>query len=73
MNKKNLDLSWKTKNSIYLCEIQKFLDKVSNIENENLKQDIIYQMLRCDDALTNISHEMFDFYYQKGLSENNHV
>ena len=69
MKEKNFDLSWKTNNSKYLCELQKFLDKVDNIDNENLKNDIIYQMLRCDDVLTTLSAEMFDYYYKKGLSE----
>lgn len=73
MQQKNLDLSWKTQNDTYLCEIQKFLDKVDNIENEALKQDIINQMLRCDYVLTNLSQNMFDFYYKKGLSENPNV
>lgn len=67
MKKQNFDLSWKNKNPMYLCEIQKFLDKVDNIENENLKQDIIHQMLRCDQVLTALSHEMFCYYYKKGL------
>ena len=71
MKKKNLDISWKNKNPIYLCEIQKFLDKAENIENEELKKDIINQMLRCDQTLTRLSHEMFEYYYKKGLNHFN--
>lgn len=70
MKKTNFDLSWKSKNQTYLCEIQKFLDKAENIQNEALKKDIINQMLRCDNALTKLSEEMFEYYYKKGF---NHV
>lgn len=73
MKKENFDLSWKTENPAYLCEIQKFLDKVENIQDDALKQDIIYQMLRCDEVLTSLSYERFDYYYQKGLHQQNHA
>ncbi len=63
------DDSWKEKNEKYLVEIQKFLDKVENIEDEELKQSLIYQMLKCDEILTNISKEMFNMYYIKGREE----
>ena len=36
---------WKKNNKKYLNEIQKFLDKAENIENEELRRDIIIQML----------------------------
>lgn len=68
MKKTNFDFSWKNENQIYLCEIQKFLDKAENIENEDLKKDIINQMLRCDQILTTLSEEMFEYYYNKGLN-----
>jgi len=54
-NKTSLD--WKTKNPKYLCSIQKFLDKASNIENINLRNDIIFQMLECDKVLTELMLE----------------
>lgn len=60
---------WKKQNEIYLTEIQKFLDKADNIENEGLKQDIIHQMLRCDTVLTHMAEEMFAYWYQKGEDE----
>ena len=51
------NLNWKERNKAYLKEIQKFLDKADNISDENLKQDIIYQMLRCDSVLTKLAQE----------------
>ena len=43
---------WKTENKDYLNELQKFLDKAANIENEELREEIIIQMLKCDKELT---------------------
>ena len=42
-----IEKDWKMKSKEYLIEIQKFLDKVDNIENETLRKEIIIQMLRC--------------------------
>ncbi len=66
---------WKEENKKYLIEIQKFLDKADNIKDEKLKESIIYQMLRCDKILTEISEEMFKIYYEEGKKEtlNNNV
>ena len=53
--------NWKTENKDYLNELQKFLDKAANIENEELRdpkvcfkyiKEIIIQMLKCDKELT---------------------
>lgn len=57
---------WKTKNSQYLFELQKFLDLADNIEDENLKKSIISQMLKCDRCVTNIAEKMF-----KSIKEEN--
>ena len=51
------DLNWKVKNKEYLKEVQTFLDKADNISNENLKQDLIYQMLKCDKVLTKLAQK----------------
>ena len=60
MDKKIIEKSrWKNKNKKYLFELQKFLDLVDNIENENLRKLIINQMLRCDRHVTNIAEEIF--------------
>lgn len=48
---------WKIKSKEYKKEIQIFLDKVENIENEELRKDIICQMLKCDKVLTKIAEQ----------------
>lgn len=60
MDKKLIEKSrWKNKDKQYLFELQKFLDLVDNIENENLRKMIINQMLKCDRHVTNIAEEIF--------------
>lgn len=51
---------WKIKNEEYKKELQVFLDKADNIENEDLKNDIICQMLKCDKILTKIAEEKIE-------------
>ena len=67
---KNTDMKikedWKKENKIYLKELQKFLDKAENIENEELRKDIIIQMLKCDEQLTKMTEEKFKSYYEQG-------
>lgn len=50
---------WKETNEKYLYELQKFLDITDNIADEKLKLDVIYQMLKCDEVLTEIAEENF--------------
>ena len=61
---KNREMSnfpdWKMKNKEYLLELQRFLDKADNIKNEELKNDIISQMLKCDKVLTRIAQERIE-------------
>lgn len=60
MDKKLIEKSiWKNKDKQYLFELQKFLDLVDNIENEELKKLIINQMLKCDKCITNIAEKIF--------------
>lgn len=60
MNKKILEKSiWKNKDKKYLFELQKFLDLVDNIEDENLRKRITNQMLKCDRHITNLAEEIF--------------
>ena len=51
--------NWKNSNKEYLRELQKFLDIAENILDENLKKQIIYQMLKCDEKLTIILEKRF--------------
>lgn len=57
MKEKNED--WKSKGKKYLKELQAFLDKAENIESEELRKDIIFQMLKCDNELTMLAEEEF--------------
>ena len=66
----NIERSWKNRNEYYLKELQSFLDKAENIENEDLKKDIIFQMLKCDEVLTQIAEEKFKEYYELGKKGN---
>ncbi len=53
-------LEWKNKNKKYLFETQKFLDLVDNIENEQLRKEIIYQFIQCDRVLTQLAEKMIE-------------
>lgn len=59
---------WKEKGKAYLNEMQKFLDKAENIKNEELKEEIIIQMLKCDEELTKLAEEKFKE-YKKGKND----
>lgn len=51
--------NWKSNDKKYLKELQAFLDKAENIESEELRKDIIFQMLKCDRELTMLAEEEF--------------
>ncbi|CDB31967.1 unknown [Clostridium sp. CAG:575] len=53
--KKLENSNWKNKNSQYLFELEKVIDIVDNIEDKQLKTDIINQILKCDRCLTNLA------------------
>ncbi len=66
------DKNWKANGQKYLRELQAFLDKVENIENEELRKEIIFQMLKCDKELTILAEEIFEKYRsekEKSLKE----
>ena len=50
---------WKNEDKIYLFELQKFLDIVENVEDEELRKEIIAQMLKCDKRVTQLAETMF--------------
>lgn len=52
---------WKEKNKNYINALEKFLDVVDNVENEELKLDIIYKMLKCDEILTKIAENNWKY------------
>ena len=50
---------WKNQDEIYLFELQKFLDAVENVEDEELRKEIIAQMLKCDKRITQLAEKIF--------------
>lgn len=63
MKEKNITLnehSWKTTNQRYLFELQKFLDLVDNVQDEKLKNGIIYQFMQFDKTITQIAEEKME-------------
>ena len=64
-----MNREWKNKNEEYLRELQKMLDIIDNVEDEDLMDRIIKQCLKCDNILTEISEDLFYLYYIKGREE----
>jgi len=64
--KRNENENWKSSSSKYLKELQTFLDKAENIQDEELRKEIVFQMLKCDKELTILAEEKFNQYYLKG-------
>ena len=50
---------WKNEYEIYLFELQKFLDIVENVDDEELRKEIIAQMLKCDKRVTQLAEKIF--------------
>lgn len=50
-------LKWKNQNKEYLKAMETFLDRASNIKDENLRVEIIGAALKCDDVLTKLAIE----------------
>lgn len=53
----DVDAKWKEKNKRYLKELQTFFDKVENIKEDDLRREIIGQVLKLDKVLTEIATE----------------
>ena len=65
-NNKN---SWKSESENYLEELEIFLDKIENIEDKNLRREILTTALRIDNELTILSEKLFKKYYAKGYED----
>ena len=50
---------WKNEDKTYLFELQKFLDIVENVKDEELQKEIITQMLKCDKRVTQLAETIF--------------
>ncbi len=44
----------------YLFELQKFLDIVSNVKDDELKERIVYQMTKCNERLGELIEEIIN-------------
>lgn len=69
INIKITNREWKNKNMEYLKELEGFLDKVENIKDEQLKKEITFQMLKCDEKLTVLAEKNFVEFYKKGCKK----
>jgi hypothetical protein len=54
--------NWKGNGQKYLKELQAFLDKAENIKDEELRKEVIFQMLKCDNELTILAEDMLKKY-----------
>jgi len=61
--------NWKSQNKRYLVELEKFLDKVDSIDDEEIKREMIMQMLKIDNELTISAEEMFEKIYKRGIED----
>ena len=64
------NLDWKEKNKKYLFQLQKFLDATDSIEREDLKNNVITQMLKCDNILTQAALREIQKYKSKMYNTN---
>lgn len=60
-----INLDWKEKNKRYLNQVQKFLDAADSIEREEIRKNVITQMLKCDQILTQIAQKEIQKYNLK--------
>ncbi len=51
--------AWKENNDEYLQALERFFDLTDNIEDENLRMEILYKMLKCDEILTKLAEKNF--------------
>lgn len=65
-NIKEIDRKWKEGNKQYLIELQRFLDRVDNIEDCELRRSVTNQMMICDKVLTEIAEDRFLHFYDEG-------
>lgn len=64
-------IGWKNNNKKYVKALEKFFDKVDNIEDEVLRAEIIGAALKCDEILTNIAICEIDKNNQDEIVNNN--
>ncbi len=52
----------KKKDKLYLKELQTFFDRVNTIKDEELKSQVLYQMLRCEERIILMCNEIINSY-----------
>ena len=57
--------AWKEKNKKYLNQVQRFLDAADSIEREEIRKNVITQMLKCDQILTQLAQNEIKKYKLK--------
>ena len=50
---------WKTKDERYIKELQKLFDLIDNVEDEKLKKNILEQVVKFDNVLTQIIEDKY--------------
>lgn len=56
--------NFKKTNEEYVKQIERFLDIASNIQDKDLQERIIFQMLRCDKILTDMTVKLCRKYHE---------
>ena len=59
-NKDSILEKRKKEDKKYLFELQKFLDIVSNVKDDELKERIVNQMIKCNERLGEIIEEIIN-------------
>lgn len=65
--------NWKKRSQKYLLELECFLDKAQSIKDEELRKEIIIQMLKCDKELSNMAEKIFEEKYNSGLEKGKNI
>lgn len=69
LKRKGIGEKWKQNNQKYIAALEMFLDRASNIKDEDLKESVIGNMLICDQILTDTAEEQFVTIYKKAYRE----
>ena len=69
VNNNDMQNNWKSRSQKYLLELECFMDKVESIKDEDLKKEIIIQMLKCDKELSILAEKLCEEEYKRGVEE----
>lgn len=54
----NCHQGWKTNDKTYIKELQKMFDIIENVKDEDLRNRIIMQYLKCDKTITELAEKL---------------